>query len=232
MDIQGDNTARSVMPMMAAMQADALPPEPEAEVIDVLVLDDSRFDAMFIQRECQRTDLPVRVSIAPDMASFQEMLARNTYQLVFIDYLLPDGDGLEARRLMQESARNEQAPVVMISGEARHDVAVEAMRDGCIDYKAKADLTPQALRQLILRALDLGAQIHQKQLHDALETQRDEIVTAMRGILREELGVMRGGEESRVREVLQGYGMLPEDGDTDWEEIFRSPTTNFIFRTH
>ncbi|WP_196222885.1 response regulator [Pseudooceanicola algae] len=207
--------------------------EPQPQVIDVLVLDDSRFDAMFIQRECRRTELPVRVSIAPDMAKFREMLSKRPYHLVFIDYLLPDGDGLAAREMMKDGSQNESAPVVMISGEARHDVAVEAMKGGCIDYKAKSDLTPDALRQLILRALEVGAQVNKANLQEALDAQRQDIVSAMRDVIRQELGISgQKGESGQIREVLQSYGMIAEDGDTDWEEIFRNPATNFVFRTH
>ncbi len=233
MEIRSDNAALRHPTSQA--EAYITPPEPDPEVIEVLVLDDSKFDAMYIQRECKRTDLPVRVSIAPDIEHFRQMVSQKDYHLIFIDYMLPDGDGLGAQKMLGEVGRNENAPVVMISGEARHDVAVEAMRTGCVDYKAKTELTPDALRQLILKALEAGSRLTEQKLEKALGVHRDEMVTTIRSVLREELGAAPQayrGTDGVVREVLQGYGLLPDiDGD-DWGEILRDPVANFVFRKH
>ncbi|MCA1337141.1 response regulator [Pseudooceanicola marinus] len=213
------------------------PAEPEPTLIDVLVLDDSRFDALQLQRDCRSTDLPVRVSIASGIEEFRQMLQARRYHVVFIDYLLPDGDGLAAQEMLRGIEKNGQAPVVMISGEARHDVAVEAIRSGCIDYKAKTDLDRDALKSLILRALEAGSRVAQQNLQSALEAQREEIVAAMRAIVREELS--RGVPDATAPEggavtlqMLRSYGLIPEDKSGDWEDLLDDPAMQFVFRKH
>lgn len=212
----------------------ATPPEPEPPLIDVLVLDDSRFDAMQLQRECRSTELPVRVTIASGIEEFRKMLERRRYHVVFIDYLLPDGDGLKAQEYLREEERNGQSPVVMISGEARHDVAVEAIRSGCIDYKAKSDLTREALKGLILRALEEGSKLAQATLRRALDAQRDELVLAMRDIIREEISRGTGHHDTGAEtlQMLRSYGLVPSGGDEDWSDLLEDPATQFIFRKH
>ncbi|MBR9763521.1 MAG: response regulator [Rhodobacteraceae bacterium] len=212
----------------------AIPPEPEPPLINVLVLDDSRFDAMQLQRECRSTDLPVRVTIATGIEDFRQMLQARRYHVVFIDYLLPDGDGLAAQEILRSGEKNGQSPVVMISGEARHDVAVEAIRRGCIDYKAKADLTREALKALILRALEEGSRIAEQSLNRALVVQRDELVAAMREIVREELSRGTGHHDqlAETLRMLRSFGLVPEAGDTSWEDLLEDPATQFIFRRH
>ena len=212
----------------------ATPPEPEPPLIDVLVLDDSRFDAMQLQRDCRSTELPVRVTIASGIEEFRQMLEKRRYHVVFIDYLLPDGDGLKAQEILREGDRNGQSPVVMISGEARHDVAVEAIRNGCIDYKAKSDLTRDALKGLILRALEEGSKLAQETLRRALDAQREELVLAMREIVREELSRGTGHHDSaaEILRMLRSYGLVPSGGDQDWGDLLEDPATQFIFRRH
>ena len=213
------------------------PAEPEPTLIDVLVLDDSRFDALQLQRDCRSTDLPVRVSIASGIEEFRQMLQARRYHVVFIDYLLPDGDGLAAQEMLRGIEKNGQAPVVMISGEARHDVAVEAIRSGCIDYKAKTDLDRDALKSLILRALEAGSRVAQQNLQSALEAQREEIVAAMRAIVREELsrgvpGATAPESGAVTLQMLRSYGLIPEDKPGDWEDLLDDPAMQFVFRKH
>ncbi|MBY5971251.1 response regulator [Ferrimonas balearica] len=213
------------------------PAEPEPTLIDVLVLDDSRFDALQLQRDCRSTDLPVRVSIASGIEEFRQMLQARRYHVVFIDYLLPDGDGLAAQEMLRGIEKNDQAPVVMISGEARHDVAVEAIRSGCIDYKAKTDLDRDALKSLILRALEAGSRVAQQNLQSALEAQREEIVAAMRAIVREEVsrgvpGATAPESGAVTLQMLRSYGLIPEDKPGDWEDLLDDPAMQFVFRKH
>ena len=133
--------------------------------------------------------------------------------------------------------KNGQAPVVMISGEARHDVAVEAIRSGCIDYKAKTDLDRNALKSLILRALEAGSRVAQQNLQSALEAQREEIVAAMRAIVREELsrgvpGATAPETGAVTLQMLRSYGLIPEDKPGDWEDLLDDPAMQFVFRKH
>ncbi|MBT9382362.1 response regulator [Pseudooceanicola sp. CBS1P-1] len=209
--------------------------EPEATTIEVLVLDDSRFDAMTLQRECRSVDLPVRVTIAADMTEFRRALEERHYHLVFIDYLLPDGDGLAAQHLLRSVGRSADSPVVMISGEARLDVAVQAMKDGCIDYKAKDELNRDMLKSLILRALEAGGRVAQANLEAALEAHRREIVETMRDLLREELNrLMPEGAQGRdgVKEMLQRHGLIPEEEERDWSDLLDDADRTFVFYKH
>jgi PleD family two-component response regulator len=218
-----------------ALRAFATPPEPEPANIDVLVLDDSQFDAMCILRECRRTELPVRVTIATNMDHFRELLSKQRYHLVFIDYMLPDGDGLAAQQILRDGEKNGQSPVVMISGEARHDVAVQAMKGGCIDYKSKTDLTKDALKSLILRALEEGSKLARSHLDQSMALQKQDIVAAIRDVLREEmssLAMTPFGAPEAMRRMLQSYGLIPEGDGYDWSQVLDDPAANFVFRTH
>ncbi|MBN2168432.1 MAG: response regulator, partial [Actinobacteria bacterium] len=65
---------------------------------------------------------------APSCKSAREKLSESAFDLVTLDYQLPDGDGLS---LLQEIiAIEESPPVVMVTGHGDEKTAVEAFRLG------------------------------------------------------------------------------------------------------
>ena len=64
--------------------------------------------------------------------------------LILLDYLLPDGNGLEFLAELQ-SLKIKLPPIIMLTGEGNESVAVEAMKSGVKDYLIKGKLTPNSL---------------------------------------------------------------------------------------
>ncbi|MDR3210292.1 MAG: sigma-54 dependent transcriptional regulator [Planctomycetota bacterium] len=89
-------------------------------------------------------------------ANLAEAMARAgdlTFDLVLTDLKLPDGSGIEVMRRIKQL--HQETPVVMITGHATIDNAVEAMRLGAYEYLTKpVDL--KRLRVVIQNALYLS----------------------------------------------------------------------------
>ncbi len=98
-------------------------------------------------------DLGHQVLAAANQAQAVKLVESRTFDLVLTDLKLPDGSGLEVmRRLKQVSP---DTPVVMITGHATIDNAVEATRMGAYEYLTKpVDLN--RLRIVIANALYLS----------------------------------------------------------------------------
>ncbi len=91
------------------------------------------------------------VDTAPSGEAAWERLGERTYGLVIVDLMLPDMDGLElVRRIRDEQLGSE---VIIITGEASVDSAVEAMRRGAYDYLTKP-LETDRLKALVPKALE------------------------------------------------------------------------------
>ena len=90
------------------------------------------------------------VDLAENAAQAREARAQFTYDLVLLDIWMPDTDGVS---LLKEWATNEllTMPVIMMSGHATIETAVEATRIGALSFLEK----PITLQKL-LAAVELG----------------------------------------------------------------------------
>jgi DNA-binding NtrC family response regulator len=69
------------------------------------------------------------------IAGAHEILAKDTFDLIFVDVRLPDGEGTELLRELQ--SRPQKPLVVMVTGFGSVESAVECMRNGAFDYMLK-----------------------------------------------------------------------------------------------
>ncbi len=70
-----------------------------------------------------------------NLASAREVLAKDTFDLVFTDVRLPDGEGTDLLRELQ--ARPQKPLVVIMTGFGTPDFAVTCLRSGAFDYLFK-----------------------------------------------------------------------------------------------
>ena len=82
------------------------------------------------------------------VAAFRDSVERQRYDMTFLDFRLPDGTGLDAFDILQNSAFNAATAPVMIVGEGRTNVAVQAMKRGCADYLLDSKFGPDAFGEL------------------------------------------------------------------------------------
>ena len=121
--------------------------------MSVLVLDDNEVDRRRLLRLCDSAGLHTVGMEVSTIGEMRAALASQRFDLVFIDYFLVGEDGLDAVRLLMEDPE-QSAVSIMIAGEGRMDVAIEAMRLGCSDYLTKADLTVEGLQKSVATALE------------------------------------------------------------------------------
>jgi DNA-binding NtrC family response regulator len=69
------------------------------------------------------------------IAGAQELMTKDTFDLIFVDVRLPDGEGTDLLRELQ--TRPQKPLVVMVTGFGSVESAVECMRNGAFDYMLK-----------------------------------------------------------------------------------------------
>ncbi|MFB0536673.1 MAG: GAF domain-containing protein [Anaerolineae bacterium] len=119
----------------------------------ILLVEDNADHQEVMSRALTRHDPTWQVE---EVASGEEALRRvaekEPYDLVFLDYSLPQQNGLE----VLEQIRQGEAPppLVMVTGRGDEHVAVEAMKAGAYDYVVKAQDYLQRLPVVAQRAVE------------------------------------------------------------------------------
>ena len=109
---------------------------------DILIVDDEIGVRELLSEVLQ--DEGYSVSLAENAAQARDLHATKHHDLVLLDIWMPDMDGVS---LLKEWVANQRmtAPVIMMSGHATIETAVEATRIGAIDFLEK----PIALSKLL-----------------------------------------------------------------------------------
>ena len=116
----------------------------------VLIIDDEVVLAKSIQKYLTRHDYDARVAASAKEAA----LLMDEFQpdVVLVDYLLPDGTGLEILRSMSQSFPG--AKYVFMTGHGSIEVAVQAMKEGASEFISKP-VVLEELRLLLERVAGL-----------------------------------------------------------------------------
>ncbi|MFT5588007.1 MAG: diguanylate cyclase (GGDEF)-like protein/PAS domain S-box-containing protein [Bradyrhizobium sp.] len=118
--------------------------------LKILHLEDVATESELILRELSRAGMVVSAVRVETRADFLAQLASNTPDVILSDFSLPHFDGLSALALA--NASHPAVPFIFISGTLGEDTAIEALKQGAVDYLLKTNL--QRLAPAVLRAID------------------------------------------------------------------------------
>ncbi len=128
----------------------------------MLIVDDDEVDQMIIKRSLRTAQMKAEVRTASMGVEALEALQQHVFDFIFIDFILPDMNGLELLQKIREQGITTPVQVVTSQGDER--IAVEAIKTGASDYLPKTLLTPEGISQSIRSAIRLH-KIEQERLH-------------------------------------------------------------------
>ena len=117
--------------------------------LQVLIVEDSQNDALLLELELQRAGYQTVCHRVDTAAAMSAALARQRWDLIIADYVMPLFNGLAALALVRE--KGPDVPFIIVSGHITEDTAVAAMKAGAHDYVMKdklARLGPAVEREL------------------------------------------------------------------------------------
>lgn len=117
----------------------------------VLVVDDEPDICELLSITLQRMDLSPRT--ASNVTAAQRMLKSEQFDLCLTDMQLPDGDGLELVKWIQQYSPS--VPVAVITAHGNMETAVRALKLGAFDFVSKP-LDLAGLRKLVASAIKLS----------------------------------------------------------------------------
>lgn len=117
----------------------------------VLIVDDDLVDRMLVQRSLKKAGMKIALVEAEDCAEALEILERESFDCIFVDYQLPDRDGLSLVQCIREL--NIKVPIVALTGQGDEQIAVDLMKAGASDYLTKSRISPESLSQSLRNAV-------------------------------------------------------------------------------
>ena len=179
-----------------------------------LVVDDDPGDIEILRRhldEIEEWEVELLGFTAPESALAE--LAGREVDLIFVDYFLGAGTGLDVFRAIRKSGY--QRPVIMLTGQGNEMVAVEAMKAGVSDYLVKELLGTDGLRRAIANALEKAA----------LRDFQNELLGMAAHDLRSPIGIIRGYGDFLLKDLGD---LLTEQQISFLERILKS--SRFMLR--
>lgn len=121
------------------------------ETLRVLIVDDDEVDRLAIGRHLAKAEIEADVIEAPDAKTAGDYLDQQVFNCIFLDYRLPDKDGVSLVRQLREDGFT--IPIIALTGQGDEQIAVELMKAGASDYLSKSRLSSDSLARLIRNAM-------------------------------------------------------------------------------
>lgn len=135
---------------LQSIHSDASVEDPQ-QTISILSIEDSDID--FITHKAMLNQF--RNITLHRATSIQEGIRKiedNQYSLIFMDYMLPDGTGLEFMETLKEMGNN--TPVIAITGQGDEMVASQFIQSGAYEYLPKGKTSKNTFSKIISNTLE------------------------------------------------------------------------------
>ena len=103
----------------------------------VLVVDDSRIMRNIVKNTFSELKIPSQFLEAGDGKMAFQLLETNKVDLIFLDWNMPEMDGLEFLQKVRAMPNYKDLPIIMVTSEAAKYHVVEALQAGATDYIVK-----------------------------------------------------------------------------------------------
>lgn len=144
----------------------------------VLIIEDEPDIARLVQTHLN--DIGLDADVAQDGASGLALFAATVYDLVVLDLMLPDTDGLSICRSMRESGG--YVPILMLTAKSTELDRVLGLEVGADDYLTKPFSIPELLARIkaLFRRVDAFSDSNQQQADELIQQGELAIDTAQR----------------------------------------------------
>ncbi|HEY4642600.1 MAG TPA: response regulator [Thermoanaerobaculia bacterium] len=226
-------TSRSTSPSpksyLGFPRATLIPPRrPDLEVAaTILVVDDNALNRALLEEELTHRGFEVRMAAGGEEAL--ELIALEPFDLILLDIMMPDVDGIQVLRKVRERWSGIELPVIMTTARADRRDIVNALESGANDYVTKPIDLPVLLArvrtQLALASASKDLRTAQQRILDLSAAHRDvdswsrATAAEISELLNADVDVVigkRADETSIAVHETNPIGMKPsaEDGDS------------------
>ena len=103
----------------------------------VLVVDDSRIMRNIVKNTFAELNIPCDYLEAENGQKALQILETNKVSLIFLDWNMPEMDGIEFLKKVRSMPSYKDLPIIMVTSESARYNVVEALQAGATDYIVK-----------------------------------------------------------------------------------------------
>ena len=174
--------------------------------LHILHLEDDFNDAELVQTALEEDGFRFDMTCVETEADFLAALAKNNYDIILADYMLPSFDGLAALAIAHENTP--EVPFIFVSGVMGEELAIETLKNGATDYVLKQRLSrlapavrralKEAKEHLKRKKAEEELKKYHAQLEEVVQERTAELITA-NAQLKLEISERRRAEENLQR---------------------------------
>jgi two-component system response regulator HydG len=149
--------------------------------ITILLVEDDEVDRELVRKALK--SLNPEFAEATNGAECMELLAKQSFGIILLDYKLPDTTGLELIYKIREFAPT--TPIIVITGYGNEDLVLLTKDAGVLDYIPKNKINPEFLTRTILNDILIHRTRLEKEAAELeLQRHRDKNIATLSEIIR------------------------------------------------
>ena len=149
-------------------------------MLRILVVDDDDVDREHLTRLLKQQALALQITEASSKQSALKAITKQRFDIVFLDFMLGDGDGRDLLPAIKEHG-DQSCVVVGITAGGNERIAANAIKSGLHEYLPKGEVDAARLHQTITECMHLAAV--QAKLRDAqFQLQRRSMYDSLTGL--------------------------------------------------
>jgi diguanylate cyclase (GGDEF)-like protein len=118
----------------------------------ILIVDDDAVDREMLKRALRSNSDIEQLTEAKSFAEGLEEVNKNHYDVLVVDYYLPDKNGIELVIELRSKPNLGDTAIVMVSNSDDEDLALECLQVGAQDFITKSEITAEKLKRAFIQA--------------------------------------------------------------------------------
>ena len=203
---------------------------------NILVTDDTENNLLVVTRLLKRSS--IKIDTADSGKRTLELVTEKKYDLIYLDHMMPEMDGIETLHRMKELEGNMNAdtPVIVLTANAVSGSREKYLEEGFTDYMTKP-VSYLALKNSLLKYLPEGKteqrSAEAEQDKEAEFNKEDaEILSKLEGIDVKE-GLINAGDEATLLDVIRRFAeAIKDSADRIERELKEGEIRNYTVHVH
>lgn len=118
----------------------------------ILLVDDDKVDRALVIRALKKSNLDVQITEAITVDQGLEMYSSNAYDVVLVDYQMPQRNGLDMIVELRRESKDNSTAIVMMSSSEDEQLSLDSIHAGAQDFLLKSEISSARLKRALLQA--------------------------------------------------------------------------------